>query len=196
MTMADAGPPQEPLRVLFLCTANAARSQIAEALLTRKGAGRFVTASAGELPAAAVHPMAVDALREYGIDWSDRSPKGLEAVVAEPWDFVITVCERAKEQCPVIPGMPIYADWGVEDPTIIDNEARRWLAFRRTVQQLARRIDLMLAVSMEKLPRQAQDDELRTIGRSPESDESTTTRPATAGTVTDAELVTPIPPPA
>ncbi len=193
--MPDTGQSHEPLRVLFLCTANAARSQIAEALLTKKGAGRFVTASAGELPASAVHPMAVDALREYGIDWSERSPKGLEAVVAEPWDFVITVCERAKEQCPAIPGTPVYADWGVEDPTIIDDEARRWFAFRRTVQQLARRIDLMLAVSMEKLARQAQDDELRGIGRSPESDGSTTIGPANAGTVTDTQPVAPISPP-
>jgi protein-tyrosine-phosphatase len=193
MTVPDTRQARGPLRVLFLCTANAARSQIAEALLTKKAAGRFVTASAGESPATAVHPMALGALREYGIDWSDRSPKGLEAVAGEPWDFVITVCERAREQCPVIPGTPIYADWGVEDPTIIDDEARRWFAFRRTVQQLARRIDLMLAVSMEKLVRQAQDDELRAIGQASESDDSATLRPATPGTATNTDPVAPSP---
>ena len=101
------------------------------------------------------------------------------------------MCERDKEQCPVIPGTPIYADWGVEDPTIIGNETRRWFAFRRTVQQLARRIDLMLAVSMESLVRQTQDEELRAIGRSPDPDESAKMKAATHGAVTNNDPVAP-----
>jgi arsenate reductase len=158
------------LRVLFLCTANASRSQIAEALLAWKGQGRFEVASAGMIPAAAVHPMAIEALREYGIDWTRQTPKGLGAVLGQQWDFVITVCEPAKEACPTFPGRPAYADWGVPDPTAIEDEAARRVAFRHVVHHMARRIDLMLAVPMEKLMREAQEERLRAIGRVPDPD--------------------------
>jgi protein-tyrosine-phosphatase len=93
-----------PLRVLFLCTRNAARSQIAEALLQKKERARFEAGSAGALPASAVNPLAVQVLREHGIQWSGARPKGLEAVLDQPWDFVITVCDRARETCPSFPG--------------------------------------------------------------------------------------------
>lgn len=163
--------PHGPLRVLFLCTANASRSQIAEALLAHKSKGRFEVASAGTMPAAAVHPMTVDALGEYGIDWSRATPKGLGAVLGHQWDFVITVCERAKEACPSFPGRPVYADWGVQDPTAIEDETGRRLAFKHAVQFLARRVDLMLAVPIEKLARAAQEERLQAIGRAPERDD-------------------------
>ena len=160
--------PPTPLRVLFLCTANASRSQIAEALLTKKGRGRFEVASAGVTPAAAIHPMTIDALREYGIEWSHAVPKGLGAVLGQHWDFVITVCERARESCPSFPGRPVYADWGVPDPTAIEDDAVRRLAFKHAVQFMARRIDLMLAVPIEQLARAAQEQQLRVIGNEPE----------------------------
>jgi arsenate reductase len=142
------------LRILFLCTGNSARSQIAEALLASKGAGRFEVASAGSKPAPRVNPYAVEVLREVGLDWSDRQPKGIDAVADRPWDFVITVCDRAKESCPVLPGTPVMAHWGMDDPAEVsgsDAEVRR--AFLLTRQMLARRIDLLLALPLEKLDR-------------------------------------------
>ena len=165
--MGGAGTerPSALIRVLFLCTANASRSQIAEAVLQNKGKGRFDVASAGSEPASAVHPMAIEALHEYGIDWRGRTPKGLGAVLGHRWDFVITVCERAKEACPSFPGRPAYADWSVADPTVVADETARRLAFRRTVQDMTRRIDLMLSVPFEKLQRHAQEEQLRAIGR-------------------------------
>jgi protein-tyrosine-phosphatase len=101
-----------PLRVLFLCTQNSARSQIAEALLQRKGRGRFEVASAGTDPAPRVHPLAVEVLNAHEIAWSDKRPKPVSAVPGEPWDFVITVCDKARETCPTFPGQPIFAHWG------------------------------------------------------------------------------------
>lgn len=105
-----------PLRVLFLCTQNSARSQIAEALLARKGHERFVVASAGTHPARSVHPFTVAALREYAIDWSHATPRGLEEVGDREWDLIITVCDRARENCPTFPGRPVFAHWGMGRP--------------------------------------------------------------------------------
>src|SRR5688500_14382543 len=95
-----------PLRVLFLGTANSARSQIAEALLTRKANGRFIAGSAGSHPASAVNPLAVEVLAEQGIRWHDRHPQSIDDVIDQTWDIVITVCDRAKEACPYFPGQP------------------------------------------------------------------------------------------
>ena len=145
----------EPLRVLFVCTGNSARSQIAEALLRRKGHERFEVGSAGARPATAVHPDTIAVLREYGIDWSAARPKGLDAVADQPWDFVITVCDRVKEDCPTFPGKPVFAHWGVPDPAAIRADQPRRLAFRDAVQFLSRRIDLLLALPLERLERRA-----------------------------------------
>ena len=109
-----AGPP--PIRVLFLCTGNSARSQIAEALLAKKGGSRFKVASAGTSPADAVRPGAFKALARIGIDWSHARPKHLERVETQPWDLVITLCDRARESCPTFAGRPVTAHWGIPDP--------------------------------------------------------------------------------
>jgi protein-tyrosine-phosphatase len=159
-------PTRRPLRVLFLCTRNAARSQMAEALLKRKGRGQFEAASAGSHPAREVHPLTVEVLRELGIDWTGRVPKGIDAVCSERWDLVITVCDRAKEMCPSFPGQPIFAHWGMEDPAeVFGDEERRRRAFQETVQYLARRIDLLLALPMETLERRALEQRVQEIGR-------------------------------
>ena len=84
-------------RVLFLCTGNSARSQMAEALLNWKGKGRFEAHSAGSRPAAQVNPFAIATLREHGIPWAGHAPRGIDGLEREPWDFVVTVCDRAKE---------------------------------------------------------------------------------------------------
>jgi arsenate reductase len=168
----DAGraqPPEyhrrgrPPLRVLFLCTANSARSQIAEALLNRKARGRFEAGSAGVEPAPELNPLTIEVLTEHGIDPAGLRPKGLDAVRHEQWDFVITVCDRAKENCPTFPGRPIYTDWAIEDPTApVDVEWRR-AAFRTVFHYLNRRVDLLLALPMERLERRAQEERVRAL---------------------------------
>lgn len=160
------GIPDTPLRVLFLCTQNSARSQIAEALLQRKGNGRFEAASAGTDPAPRVHPIAVEVLEQHGISCSDRQPKPIDAVAAENSDFIITVCDRARENCPTFPGRPIFAHWGMEDPAAVDgSEEERRRAFVRVLAYLSRRIDLMLALPFESLERRAAEEQLKAIGR-------------------------------
>lgn len=118
--MTDRGP----LRVLFLCTGNSARSQMAEAILNHTAGGRAVAASAGTNPAAAVNPLALQTLRAHGIAWSGRGPQSVEALVAADWDVVVTVCDHARESCPVFPGHPRTLHWGLPDPrTPADFEA-------------------------------------------------------------------------
>lgn len=160
MTTASA-----PFRVLILCTGNSARSQIAEALLAQKGAGRFEVVSAGSRPASRVNPFAVDVLREAGITWEGRVPKGLEGLDTQRWDFVITVCDRAKEACPIFPGTPVLAHWGMPDPAEVEGtEDAKRRAFRDTMVTLGRRIDLLLALPIAKLERLALEREVRDIG--------------------------------
>src|SRR5918995_394844 len=103
-------------RALFLCTGNSARSQIAQTILNRKGRGRFIAESAGSRPAERVNPYAIDVLREGGIDWQGQPPRGLQGLDRKPWDFVITVCDKARETCPVFPGQPVLSHWAMPDP--------------------------------------------------------------------------------
>jgi protein-tyrosine-phosphatase len=151
---------QPILRVLFICTRNSARSQIAEAVMTRRlqreKVRRFEVASAGSDPAESVHPLAVDALAEVGIHWGDRRPKGFADVSQTEWDVVVTVCDRARESCPTFSGEPAFAHWGLSDPASVegDIETRR-RAFRATVSHLSRRIDLLLALRFDVLQRDA-----------------------------------------
>lgn len=152
-------------RVLILCTGNSARSQIAEALLARRGAGRFEVVSAGSKPALRVNPLAVRVLAEAGIPWEGRVPRGLAGFDQEQWDFVITVCDRAREACPIFPGTPILAHWGMPDPAEVEgNDEAKLRAFRDTFVVLARRIDLLLALPIAKLERLALEREVRGIG--------------------------------
>ena len=144
------------MRLLFLCTGNSARSQMAEAILNHKGAGRLRAESAGSQPAARVHPLALETLREHGIPWNGHAPRSVDGLEREPWDFVITVCDRAKESCPVFPGQPILAHWGMPDPT--DRQA-----FRDAFLVLSRRIDLLLALPMGTLERAALAARVRAI---------------------------------
>ena len=157
---------QPPLRVLFLCTGNSARSQIAEALLAKQGAGRFVAASAGSHPAPRVNPLAVQVLAEAGVEWAGHRPKGFESVEHEDWDFVITVCDRAKEACPIFPGRPVQAHWGMPDPAEVEgSDERKLQAFRDTFHLVRSRVDLFLALPLEGLERWALEERVRRIGR-------------------------------
>jgi arsenate reductase len=156
-----------PLRVLFLCTGNSARSQMAEAVLNWKGKGRFAAESAGSRPASRVNPLAIDTLRQYDIPSPGHAPRGIDGLEREPWDFVITVCDRAKESCPVFPGQPMLAHWGMPDPAAVGgDETTRRAAFREAFLLISRRIDLLLALPLEKLERLALEARLRAIGAS------------------------------
>lgn len=160
MTSAPA-----PFRVLILCTGNSARSQIAEALLAQKGAGRFEVVSAGSRPAGRVNPFAVQVLGEAGIRWEGKVPRGLDGLETQRWDFVITVCDRAREACPIFPGTPILAHWGMPDPAEVEGtEEVKRRAFQDTMVTLGRRIDLLLALPIAKLERLALEREVRGIG--------------------------------
>jgi protein-tyrosine-phosphatase len=159
-----SSPPdglEYPIRVLFLCTGNSARSQIAEALLMKKGGDRFVVASAGTQPAAAVRPEAVAALAPLGVDWSAAKPKGIELVGEGEWDMVITLCDRSRESCANLPSRPVTAHWGIPDPVSADAKSARQNAFHDTVSLLSWRIDLMLALRPELLEKLVLEERLR-----------------------------------
>ena len=154
-----------PFRLLFLCTGNSARSQMAEAVLNRKGAGRFEAHSAGSRPAERVNPLALWALRNTGIEWRGHAPRGLDGLEREPWDFVITVCDKARESCPVFPGQPVLAHWGMPDPAaVLGTEAEERAAFDEALRLISRRIDLMLALPLEKLERLVLETRVQAIG--------------------------------
>ena len=152
-------------RLLFLCTGNSARSQMAEALLNWKGRGRFHAESAGSRPADRVNLHAIETLRDYEVPWAGHAPRSIDGLEREPWDFVITVCDRAKESCPIFPGQPILAHWGMPDPAdVAGDEAAQRQAFEAAFLLLSRRIDLLLALPIEKLERLALEARVRTIG--------------------------------
>ncbi|MGA3056963.1 MAG: arsenate reductase ArsC, partial [Candidatus Limnocylindrales bacterium] len=111
----------DPIRVLFVCTGNSARSQIAEALLGDLGGSDFAAFSAGTLPHG-VSPYTTRVLGEAGIDWSGARSKSVTEFIGRPFDYVITVCDRARQTCPVFPGRHKSLHWGLEDPA--EDEAR------------------------------------------------------------------------
>ena len=134
-----------PKRVLFLCTGNSCRSQMAEGILRHLAGDDVVAASAGTQPKP-VHPLAVRVMREAEIDISHQRSKGLESVVGEPWDFVITVCDRAKESCPIFPGETERIHWGFDDPAEAEgSEEQRLRVFRRVRDEILARLRLFVA---------------------------------------------------
>ena len=140
-----------PFRILVLCTGNSARSQIAEALLATRGAGRVDATSAGSRPASRVNPYAIEILREHGIAWEGHEPQRIESLAAAHFDLVITVCDSARDACPLFPGAGTQVHWGLPDPAghTEPDAARR--AFRETFGVLKRRIDGLLALPLESL---------------------------------------------
>jgi arsenate reductase len=152
-------------RVLFLCTGNSARSQMAETILNRKGRGRFIAESAGSRPVERVNPYAIEVLREGGIEWQGHPPRGLDGLDSRPWDFVITVCDHARESCPIFPGQPVLAHWGMPDPAAVEGDDRtKRVAFSDALTLISRRIDLLLALPIEKLERLALVARTQAIG--------------------------------
>jgi len=156
--------------VLFLCTGNSARSILAEAYLNSAAKGRFAAYSAGSHPAGKVNPFALELLRKNRLPTEGLRSKNWDefaAAGAPTMDFVFTVCDNAAgEACPLWPGQPITAHWGVADPAAVegsDDEKRR--AFLRAYVELSNRINLFLNLPLEKLDRMALQRKLREIGK-------------------------------
>ena len=142
-----------PYKVLILCTGNSARSIIAEYLLRSKGKGRFETHSAGAKPTGRVNPLALWVLKEhYGIDASDARSKSWDEFRDVKFDFVITVCDNAKESCPIFPGHPTTAHFGSPDPAEGQGteQEKKWL-FVQVASQISRRLDLFCALPDDQL---------------------------------------------
>lgn len=128
------------IRVLILCTGNSARSQMAEGLLRHDGGGRFEVFSAGVRPTR-VRPEAVEAMRELGIDISGQRSKWVEEFAGRPFDYVITVCDHAREQCPLFPAATAHVHWGFDDPAAAEGDEQTRLAvFRRVRDEIRARL--------------------------------------------------------
>jgi arsenate reductase (thioredoxin) len=125
-------------RILFLCTGNSARSQMAEALLRSIAGDHFEAESAGTHPAG-LHPMTVEVMQEIGVDIRHHRSKHVEEFIAQPFDYVITVCDRAKESCPIYPSAAAMRHWSFEDPAVAPADIRPD-AFRRVRDEITDRI--------------------------------------------------------
>jgi arsenate reductase len=161
---------EKTYNVLFLCTGNSARSILAEVLLDHWGRGRFKGYSAGSFPKGAVHPLALDLLEKLQLPASTLRSKSWNELArpgAPVMDFVFTVCDQAAgEVCPIWPGNPVTAHWGVPDPAAVEGtDAEQRKAFREAYVTLENRIKLLVALPFEKLDRLAIKRNVDDIGR-------------------------------
>jgi len=157
---------RDPFKILFLCTGNSARSIFGEYLIRKLDKGRFKSYSAGADPRPQVNPYALRVLQEsFKIDASDARPKSWDVYKDLVFDFVITVCDHARETCPVWPGQPITAHWSSPDPAEFkgsDQETYRY--FWTIAHQIYRRVDLLCNLPLEKLDRLRLEYATRQIG--------------------------------
>jgi arsenate reductase len=163
---------ERPYHVLFLCTGNSARSILAEALLNHWGKGRFRAYSGGSFPAGRVNPLALELLAHMKIPADGARSKSWDefsGVGAVEFDFIITVCDKAAgEVCPVWPGQPVTAHWGVEDPTAATgSDAEKMLAFRDAFRALEHRIRIFANLPLAALERLKTRRDLERIGNDP-----------------------------
>jgi len=157
------------MNVLFICTANSARSIIAESLLNRLGYPRFVAYSAGSHPGLHPNPLALEILGEHGFETRGLRSKSWEEFAlphAPQMDFVFTVCDRAAgEACPMWPGQPITAHWGFADPAaVLAPETAQRAAFTQTVLQIKTRLEHFLALPVERLDRLSIQEQVIALG--------------------------------
>ena len=157
-----------PYNVLFLCTGNSARSILAEAILTREGRDRFRAFSAGSFPKGQVHPTALRLLKELDCPTDGLRSKSWDEFAADgapELDFIFTVCDNAAgEVCPIWPGQPVTAHWGLADPAAVEGPGQRE-AFWEAYQALKRRIELFLALPLESIDEMSLSNRLRDIGK-------------------------------
>jgi arsenate reductase len=156
--------------VLFLCTGNSARSILAESILRKDGAGRFRAFSAGSMPKGEVNPLAIQTLQSFNYPTADLRSKSwdeFETAAAPSMDFVFTVCDNAAaEACPVWPGQPMTAHWGIPDPAeATGTEAEVRFAFADTLRMLTNRINIFVALPIRSLDQLALQRQLDAIGK-------------------------------
>lgn len=160
---------EKTYNVLVLCTGNSARSILGEALFNKLGKGKFKAYSAGSKPAGRVNPGALEWLQQQGYSSEGLRSKSWDefAVPGAPeFDFIFTVCDNAAgEACPLWPGKPATAHWGIPDPAHVEGDEARRAAFRKAADQLARRIQLFMSLPIEKLDKLALKEKLAEIGR-------------------------------
>jgi len=161
---------QRPFNVLFLCTGNSARSIMAEAIINRVGMGKFKGYSAGSMPTGKVHPMALQLLNKLNYDTSSVRSKSWEEFStpgAPELDFVFTVCDNAaNEVCPIWPGQPMSAHWGLPDPVAVEgSEVQRALAFADTYRMLNNRISIFTSLPLTSLDKISLQRRLDDIGK-------------------------------
>lgn len=164
--------------VLFLCTGNSARSILAESLLNHWGKGKFRAYSAGSYPKGQVHPMAVELLKRLNLPTQDLRSKSWDefaAPGAPPIDFIFTVCDNAAgEVCPIWPGKPMTAHWGIADPAAVEGtDVEKASAFRKAFKALETRIKLLISLPISSLDGMTLHARLREIGKSNVVPEST-----------------------
>ncbi|MCU0976137.1 MAG: arsenate reductase ArsC [Steroidobacteraceae bacterium] len=169
--MTTESAASRPYNVLFLCTGNSARSILAETLLNHWGRGKFRAFSAGSFPTGRVNPFALDLLRRMGMDTTGARSKSWDefaAPGAPPLDFVFTVCDNAAgEVCPIWPGQPMTAHWGVPDPAAVeDSDVEKAIAFRAAFNALEHRIKAFTSLPVASLDRIKLQSALDDIGRS------------------------------
>lgn len=161
---------EHPFNVLFLCTGNSARSILAESILNQIGNGRFNAFSAGSYPSGTVNPYALEFLKQQGLPSTDLRSKSWDEFAtpdAPALDFVFTVCDNAAgEVCPIWPGQPMTAHWGIEDPAAVegDDESKR-KAVSTAFRLLSRRISLFVSLPLSKLDAMSLKHELDVIGK-------------------------------
>ena len=144
--------PTAPTRVLFLCTHNSARSQMAEGMLRAWGGDRFQATSAGT-EATRVRPEAIAVMHEIGIDIGSHRSKDLAAVAGRPIDWLVTVCAQAKEACPTLPGVPRQAHWSIDDPSVVTGgQEERLSAFRAARDALQEHVRAFVAATDGRRP--------------------------------------------
>lgn len=162
----------KPYNVLFLCTGNSARSIIAEATLNAVGKGKFKAYSAGSFPSGNVNPLVIEFLKQNGISTAGARSKSRDEFArpgSPPMDFIITVCDQAAgEVCPVWPGQPVTAHWGVDDPArYMDNPEKAKKVIQDAARVLRNHILLLTALPLDKLDRMSLQSRLREIGGKP-----------------------------
>ena len=158
----------KPFNVFFLCTGNTARSIMAEGILRKDGAGRFNAFSAGSQPKGAVNPFALKTLAAFDYPITDYRSKSWDEFAKGPtMDFIFTVCDNAAgETCPIWPGHPLTAHWGVEDPAQVDGtDIQKEAAFATAFKQLRNRISIFINLPFDKLEGMALRNKLREIGQ-------------------------------
>lgn len=160
---------EKQYNVLVLCTGNSARSILGEVLFNNLGKGTFKAYSAGSKPAGKVNPGALEWLQAQGYSTGGLRSKSWDEFAtpgAPEFDFIFTVCDNAAgEACPIWPGKPATAHWGIPDPAHVEGDEARRAAFKKAAEQLARRIQLFLSLPIEKLDKLTLKEKLAEIGR-------------------------------